>query len=224
MSTTDVVRTAVGASDVPRPIVLTINCPDKQRYLNRDNKMLVKLFGIQLVRINAVLGTEDRYHNFVPPPYAYPDREDCLLSLLKRYPDKGVTALKEFLSSQEMVAWVRGELEDSVRRFFSENGVSVLGWEDDVRVVIIGQNLLEEDSRLQTYLPVIFPQADFYRAVGFPEQPGLLWTDATEEYAEDGVPICTNCGNKMRAAGPGAYVCESCGTTHGVTPTDHLDS
>lgn len=188
--TTAVMEREFEGHSAPPKIVLTLNCPETQGYLQPDNLVLEALYGSAIQRASGR----------IKPPLVYPGlagNHEMLLMFLQREPDLSLREVKERLQGSWPLEIAREMILSQMRRKLI--GGAYPEW---VALVIINDELLGPKSKVYELLS-IFPNASFFSVNNTPKAvPRPIWQ----------VPLCDTCMVRMRRSWP-LYICEGCGST-----------
>ena len=192
--TTAVMEHSENDPSVPFKVVLTLNCPDSQRYLQPENKVLEVLAGCTVQRVSGRIET----------PLVYPKLEQndvMLLHFLRQNPTLSLGDITRLIRG----SWPLDLAQDTIlaqickkfRDLPAKQMPLIVDW---VKVVIINNELLQEKTRLRTVVQ-IFHNATFFAVQGTGhEVPRQIWRE----------PMCDRCHQPMRASGS-VFLCEGCG-------------
>lgn len=188
-----------------RTIVLLLNCPGVQKYLNDSNKVLTALHGQPLLRIEANL---ERW---------FITQEEAYRNVVKHLEQHDIT-LKEMrknIGSRHWLAEVtRTRVTAGLQKILRQRKIELT--EYDVRLVFLAeQDVMAKGSVLEEALLPLFVGAHFFsiNPEDSNQRPTPIWQ---EQRTVAMAPLCDNCQQKMRPAGS-TYVCEGCGSVKGLT-------
>jgi hypothetical protein len=187
------------------PIVVAIEAPNSQTYLNQGNEMLQTLYGRAPVRVNLSSGDGDadvRFH------YIYPELRGARHAMLDDHRDLSNNDLEKNLRDG---AWLAGQIVGRMRDKIMEKLPETYAyWENDVLIFIVSCELVRHDSHFLEAMQLmgVFPNAVYFEES---HTRGTVPTRIVD------TATCANCGRKMRAAGS-VFVCENCGSVQGAKP------
>lgn len=179
------------------PIVVAINT-SAQNYLTSTNAVLEAFYGSAPRRVCVTL----------PDAYVRPRAESHHLQLLH---DRPYMTYDSFVAHIQRPTWiVESLLVPALRRLISaELHTDWEEWTDRVRVVLVGESLLEAGTSLQLLVDE-HPE--------FNPLPSAVWFQARERQIPGRIrfapPPCHNCSVRMRDA-DNCFVCEGCGNVQG---------
>lgn len=201
MTATVVEREDDGVNPTAGPIVLALSCSQVQQYLQADNIPLRRWINPPLIRVDV--------HHIAAGIQAYfeiPNKPEHLVTIAQHHKHMSWAELEEKIKNQSwlaerlaavIMANMRAELHTDVDP-------------DRVEEVFIADHLVDNGGyTLRSTLQLTFKNAWFFNAHNSRGSlPERIW--------DEDVPLCMNCGTKMRPAGS-AFVCEGCGATSGFS-------
>lgn len=141
---------------VDRPVVLVIQAPESQKYLE-DNQVMEALYGENRPLRACTLAKDFPWELFIPQV----DNDKTRLKLLDRFPSISVSEMPEFIQSDEFYMVVFQEIV--VRSALEPEDIG------NVRVIIAAQDFfMETGMPLMAVVKRYFPKASIFQA----EYPG----------------------------------------------------